>query len=99
MSSNEPPDKGRGSGGLTSPHQPQIAKPNLSFADVAQAASVVKGGRAWHEIFADAKQKRNILEIHLTKVVTSDISNSDNRPKHLSYDELSIFLFDILKIN
>ena len=65
MGGSEPPDRGGGvqSGDNLLNNQ---AVPKASFADVAGATSV-KGGRPWHEIFADAKQNRNILEIHVSK--------------------------------
>ena len=96
----EPPPGG--GGGLDASHalQSQV-RPGQTFAGAAQAAGgTVPGGRSWLQIFNDAKQKRNILEIHISKI--DDQPNDENReqrPKGLTNDQLSDFLFNILKIN
>ena len=72
-------------------------RPGQSFADAAQAASgTVPGGRTWKEIFNDAKENRNILEIHVN--MKKNDENIQAKPKPLTNDQLSDFLFKILKI-
>ena len=62
---------------------PSQVRPGQTFAGVAQAASgSVPGGRSWHKIFSDAKEKRNILEVQM--MITK------RNQKH--------FLFKVLKI-
>ena len=76
-------------------------RPKKTFADAAQVAGKVPGGRTWEQIIADSKQKRNILELHMSKQKDPSEPNtpSDNsKVKHLTFDELSIFIFDVLKI-
>ena len=95
----EPPDKDRDrgppNGGI---HSPSHVRPGQSFADAAGAASIVPGGRSWLQILSDARDKRNILELHLTKIPQKDANNQPYQPKHLTHDDLSDFLFKDLKI-
>ena len=74
-------------------------KPGQTFAEAVQAVSgTVPGGRSWQKIFNDAKEKRNILEIHIIKEKSINLNENQSRPKSLSNDELSEFIFDVLKI-
>ena len=99
MAENQPLDKGGGA-----PRGPEGGKsqvrPHRTFADAAQVAGKVPGGRTWQQIIEDSKEKRNILEIHMSKQKsTTENENIDNsRVKHLTFDELSVFLFEVLKI-
>ena len=43
------------------------------------------------------KRKRNILEIHIKKQIQLQ-NNEQTKPRNLTFDELSIFIFDILHI-
>ena len=88
-------------GGEQPQRQPNQVKPGQTFAGAAQAASgTVPGGRSWLQIFSEAKEKRNILEIHVNRIDNTNSSNDDNqqKPKALTFDELSDFIFKILKI-
>ena len=77
-------------------HSSQV-RPGHTFAGAAQAAGEsVPGGRSWQKIFSDAKNKRNILEIHINK--KENLTSDESQQKSLSNDELSDFLFKILKI-
>ena len=68
---NHPPPGGglgQGPGHPNGPHLQSQVRPGQTFAGAAMAASgTVPGGRSWQQIFFDAKQKRNILEIHIEK--------------------------------
>ena len=70
---------------------PSHVRPGQTFADAAQAASPVPGGRSWQQIVSDAREKRNILELHLTKITQKDDKNQTYQPKHLTHDDLSDF--------
>ena len=94
----EPPDKVVDRGPLEGPPSPSQVRPGQSFADAAVAASPVPGGRSWQQIISDARDKRNILELHLTKITQKDSNNQPFQPKHLTHDDLSDFLFKDLKI-
>ena len=103
MSDTEkPPDEGGGPGSQPGqrppPSSPSQVRPGQSFAGAAQAASIVPGGRTWNQILTEAKNKRNILELHLTKIPQKDDNNQIYQPKHLTHDDLSDFLFKTLKI-
>ena len=52
--------------------------------------------RSYEEIIADAKTKRNILEIKLKKNIPFD--DPSKKPVNLSFDQLSELLFDVLKV-
>ena len=88
-------------GGVPPQRQTNQVKPGQTFAGAAQAASgTVPGGRSWLQIFSEAKEKRNILEIHVNSIDNTNSRNDDNqqKPKALTFDELSDFIFKILKI-
>ena len=103
ISGSPPPGGGSGQGpGVveTTQHYISQVRPGQTFAGAAMAASgTVPGGRSWQQIFNDAKQKRNIIEIHIEKNETSE-SSSDNKSqqKYLTNDQLSDFIFKELKI-
>ena len=93
----------RNSGGTGQPQQPQEStsqvRPGQTFAGAAQAASgTVPGGRSWLQIYAEAKEKRNILEIHVIRENKSNGNETQDRPKTLTNDEISEFIFEVLKI-
>ena len=95
-------DTGQPPPGGGTDHGPPVlsnqVRPGQTFAGAAQAASgTVPGGRSWQEIFRDAKEKRNILEIHINKSNPATDQNQP-RPKAITNDELSDFLFKVLKI-
>jgi hypothetical protein len=65
-------------GGLQPGVQGSQVRPGQTFAGAAQAAvGTVPGGRSWHQIFNDAKETRNILEIHVNMQNAED----NNQPK------------------
>ena len=100
---SETPPPGGGSGGGDGP--PRIltssqVRPDQTFAGAAQAAGgLVPGGRSWQQIFKDAKERRNILEIHINKTSSDNPNEVDTqKPKALTFDQLSDFLFKVLGI-
>ena len=71
---------GQGPGGQHQLHLQSQVKPGQTFAGAAMAASgTVPGGRSWQQIFNDAKQKRNILEIHIDKNIVVHMNPSIRR--------------------
>ena len=97
-----PPGGGLGQGpvGLNQAHLQSQVRPGQTFAGAAMAASgTVPGGRSWQQIFNDAKQKRNILEIHIDKNSKPDGDQVQPQQRPLTVDQLSDFLFKELKIN
>ena len=86
-----PPGGGPGHGSESVPH-PQTqyqVKPGQTFAGAAMAASgTVPGGRSWQQIFNDAKQKRNILEIHIEKNNTPTETQEQPSQRYLTTDQL-----------
>ena len=84
---------------LQAPSLGNQVRPGQTFAGAAaQAASgTVPGGRTWQQICNEAKEKRNILEIHINMKKTDE--DSQVKPKPLSNDQLSDFIFKVLKIN
>ena len=53
--------------------------------------------RSFEQILSDEKSSRNILEIILKKNITFE-NNKEVKPKNITFDQLSVFIFDILKI-
>ena len=96
---DEPPDRTGGGNGLYS----QVAAPPGSLS--ATSVMTVGGGdandvrmRSFAEIIASEKQQRNILEINLTKLSTSE-NNTVTKSKPLNFDDLAELVFDVLKID
>ena len=100
----ESPPPGGGSGGGDGP--PRIltssqVRPDQTFAGAAQAAGgTVPGGRSWQQIFNDAKQKRNIIEIYIEKAYNpeNNLPNLQQQRQQMTNDELSDFIFKELNI-
>ena len=93
-------DKG---GGTTKPpahsdlsKSPSHVKPDQTFAEVTQVTGSVSGGntssRTFEQILVEDLKDRNILEINLYK------TNPEERGMNLTFDDLSTFIFDVLKI-
>ena len=53
--------------------------------------------RSFYQIIEDEKKNRNILEIHITKQNYME-NNQMTKHRNLTFDELSVFIFDILHI-
>ena len=60
------------------------------------AGGTVPGGRTWQQICNEAKEKRNILELQVNMKKSTD--NTLPKPKPLSNDQLSDFIFKVLKV-
>ena len=82
IAGSPPPGGGLGQGPgdvSTDQHINCQVRPGQTFAGVAMAASgTVPGGRSWLQIFNDAKQKRNIIEIHIEKIDKSESESEKN---------------------
>ena len=70
------------------PTSSRQGRPDQSFAGAAKTASgIVPGDRSWQQIFRDAKEKRNILKIHINKITTENQQeNTTERPKALTFN-------------
>ena len=83
-------------------HQTNYVQPNKSFADASKEASKVTEAttkpRSFEEILSEEIKSRNILEIHLKKSITYDENNKEDKPKNITFDQLSDFIFGTLKI-
>ena len=53
--------------------------------------------RSFFQIIEDEKKNRNIMEIHITKQTYME-NNQMTKHRNLTFDELSVFIFDILHI-
>ena len=75
--------------------------PGQTYSGAVKAAGVASGGipnmRTFSQILEDEKRNRNILEIHIKKQVNIE-NNDQSKPRNFTFDELSIFIFDILHI-
>ena len=90
-----------GSGGPPRILPSSQVRPDQTFAGAAQAAGgTVPGGRSWQQIFNDAKQKRNIIEIHIEKTYNPENNqhNLQQQRQQMTNDELSDFIFKELNI-
>ena len=97
MDENNPPWEGRGGPHPGGVHvSPSRVTPGQTLAEATQVASTVAGGnlnsRTFEEIIAEEEKNRNILEISLKR------ANQQEKVMNLTFDDLSIFIFDILKI-
>ena len=97
-----PPPGGTGQGPGYGPALQSQVRPGQTFAGAAMVASgSVPGGRSWQQILSDAKQKRNILEIHIEKNKPREDNATaigEQKPKLLTNDQLSDFIFKELQI-
>ena len=100
MSTPNNPGGGPGPGGGATkgdktPESPSSVRPDQTFAGAVQTASRVPAGRSWQQIFQDARDNRNIIELHITRIQQAEQAPQS---KPLNHDDLSDFLFKILKI-
>ena len=54
--------------------------------------------RGFEQIISEEKQTRNIIEISLTKIQSTDENGEIARPRSLSFEELGELIFDVLQI-
>ena len=92
--------KDSGGGVSQNPNQISSSHPPSSSLDQKTATSAWALGsapgrnqnmRTFTQIIEEEMNNRNILEIHLRKTASN--------PKNLTFDDLGIFIFDILKVN
>ena len=84
VNNGEPPPGGGGVHSLPQAHSSHV-RPGKTFAGAAQAAGgTVPGGRSWQQIFKEAKEKRNILEIHIKPINCGE--DPQQKPKPLLID-------------
>ena len=88
-----------GGEGISNPSVVNKPIPDQLSSKLAWASNGASGGslncRSFDQIIEEEKKTRNIIEIHLSKLPTSD----DQIIKNLTFDELGELLFDELKIN
>ena len=105
----DPPDSGGGATGpgvsSSPPSVPRSSSPSNLLPGTTSAWAVGAGlagsprrQRSFAEIIAEHKSSRNILEIHLIKQQKTDPDGNVTKPRNISFDELGVFLFDVLKI-
>ena len=54
--------------------------------------------RNFSQIIEEEKANRNILEINLRKITSTDSNGDTYKPKHLNFDDLAELIFDVLNI-
>ena len=76
------------------------------LVDQAATSAMVEGRqvemkrmRSFQEILAEEKEKRNILEIKLRRLNVTGEDGNQLKAKYLTFEEVSVLIFDILKIN
>ena len=70
-----------------------------AWAGGAGPAGLARKQRSFAEIISEERRNRNILEITLTKMTTTDpATGRTHTRKNLSFDEIGAFLFEVLKI-
>ena len=89
---SRPPDWG---GGLPPGHNPGNSSATSAWAVGRGVVNEVKM-RSFAEIIAADKSLRNILDIHIVKIVSTE--NTEPK-KNLTFDDLGELIFDILSIN
>ena len=108
-----PPGGGRGPGPGGGPNQLQsnsstssttAASNHQESLTYAKALGGATGGspnlRKYAEIVAQQKADRNVLELKLKKITKIDRDNGDiiHKPRNLSFDDISEFIFETLSI-
>ena len=96
----QPPTEGTGTSDQILQKSPTGSTSTTSaWALGAGPAGNSKKQRSFAEIIAEQKINRNILEITLTKIQTTDAEGKTHTRKNLTYDEIGSFLFEVLKVN
>ena len=73
--------------------------PDQTSRTSAWAGAGAPGGmRSFIQIIEDEKTNRNILEIHLSKIISTDTNGKPITPANLNFDDLGELIFDVLKI-
>ena len=101
-----------GSGGGPGPPPPQssptplhsLINPGQESSGPAWAGAGCLGGnnynmRDFSTILEQEKYSRNILEIKIVKITTTDSEGAIHKPKHLTFDDLGELIFDVLQID
>lgn len=96
----KPPDPGDTKVTSPKPPPPTLHPSGTTSAWAAGAglAGTSRKQRSFAEIIAEQKSTRNIMEIHLTKKLLADEEGKVTKFRHLTFDEIGSFIFDILKI-
>ena len=102
---------GNGSGGGPGPPPPQssptqhpsLINPGQESSGPAWAGAGCLGGtnynmRDFSTILEQEKYSRNILEIKIVKITTTDSEGAIHKPKHLTFDDLGELIFDVLHL-
>ena len=101
-----------GSGGGPGPPPPQssptplpsLINPGQESSGPAWAGAGCPGGtnhnrRDFSSILEQENYRRNILEIKIVKITTTDSEGAIHKPKHLTFDDLGELIFDVLQID
>ena len=102
-------DNSGGGGPGKPPPQPQqqqqtTKQPGQVSGTSAWAGTGALGGktnnmRDFNRIIEEEKANRNIIEINLTMITTTDSEGTINKPRYLKFDDLGELIFDVLKID
>ena len=94
-----PPGGGKESTNLSNQPISGPTSTTSAWAGGAGPAGHARKQRSFAEIISEERKNRNILEITLTKIQTTDPTTGRiHTRKNLSFDEIGTFLFEILKI-
>ena len=87
------------------PHPPQPGEPPpdqqqsghlaVTSKSVGDSQSAPKQMRTFAQILADEKEKRNILEIKLIKILYEE-DGKQTKPEHLSLEKIGELMFDVI---
>ena len=69
------------------------------WAGTGAPGGTTPNSRSFTQIIEDEKANRNILEITLTKITTTDSAGNVLKGPSLNFDDLGELIFDVLKIN
>ena len=78
-------------------HPHQSGHLSATSKSVGGSQSAPKQMRTFAQILADEKQKRNILEIKLTKILYEE-DGKQTKPEHLSLEKIGELMFDVIKL-
>ena len=85
------------------PVSPGHLRSGVSYGAAAGGGPQAHKGRHWHEIVQEARDKRNILELLISKIrpeqeKNDEVSKAKSKIPDLTHDDLSDFLFKTLQI-
>ena len=81
------------------PQSPGQVTKAPAWAGLGAPGGTKPNSRNFSQIIQEEKTNRNILEIHLQKIILTDSDGNTSKGPNLNFDDLGVLLFDIIKVD